>query len=298
MGNGDVARIIAAIRGDKAALAGSLAVLFFIVLCLGGALIVPYSAATMPNLSMAMLLPGERGTLLGTDELGRDMLARIIWGGQNSLVIGLTSAVLGALPGVIIGLFAGYYSESPISTAIMRLMDVLLAMPRILLGIIVVTILGPGEFSISLAIGVSTIPSFARITRASTLSLRSAVFVEASRAIGNYDRVTLIKHILPNILSPLIVQFTLDAGQAILMASGLSFLGLGPQPPAAEWGLMIAQARVHLFSNPQLVLIPGLCLLFVTLGFNIVGDSLRDAIDPSLGRVSRSIRSAGVVTAR
>ncbi|AWC20886.1 Glutathione transport system permease protein GsiD [Aminobacter sp. MSH1] len=295
---GDVARIIAAIRGDKAALAGSFAVMFFIVLCLGGGLVVPYSAATMPNLSMAMLLPGEKGTLLGTDELGRDMLARIIWGGQNSLVIGLTSAILGALPGVMIGLFAGYYSESPISTAVMRLMDVLLAMPRILLGIIVVAILGPGEFSISLAIGVSTIPSFARITRASTLALRGAVFVEASRAIGNYDSVTLFKHILPNILSPIIVQFTLDAGQAILMASGLSFLGLGPQPPAAEWGLMIAQARVHLFSNPQLVLIPGLCLLFVTLGFNIVGDSLRDAIDPSLGRVSRSIRSAGLVTAR
>jgi ABC-type dipeptide/oligopeptide/nickel transport system permease subunit len=273
-------------------------VLFFIVLCLGGGLFVPYSAATAPNLSMAMLLPGEQGTILGTDELGRDMFARIIWGGQNSLIIGLLSAILGAVPGVVIGLLAGYYSESPISAAVMRLMDVLLAMPRILLGIIVVAILGPGEFSISLAIGVSTIPGFARITRASTLALRSAVFVEASRAIGNYDRVTLGKHIFPNILSPIIVQFTLDAGQAILMASGLSFLGLGPQPPAAEWGLMIAQARVHLFSNPQLVLIPGLCLLFVTLGFNIVGDSLRDAIDPSLRSVGRSIRSGALVSAR
>lgn len=289
MGNGDLSRIIAAIRADKAALLGSFVVLFFIVLCLGGGLFVPYSAATMPNLSMAMLMPGDQGTILGTDELGRDMFARIIWGGQNSLVIGLLSAILGAVPGVVIGLCAGYYAESPISAAVMRLMDVLLSMPRILLGIIVVAILGPGEFSISLAIGISTIPSFARITRASTLALRGAVFVEASRAIGNYDRVTLGKHIFPNILSPIIVQFTLDAGQAILMASGLSFLGLGPQPPAAEWGLMIAQARVHLFSNPQLVLIPGVCLLFVTLGFNIVGDSLRDAIDPSLRNVGRGI---------
>jgi ABC-type dipeptide/oligopeptide/nickel transport system permease subunit len=227
------------------------------------------------------------GTILGTDELGRDLFARIVWGGRTSLIIGLSAAVLGALPGVMIGLLAGYYPDSPFSGAVMRLMDVTLALPRILLGIVVVAILGPGALSISIAIGVSTIPSFARISRASTMVLRNAVFVEASRSIGNRDIVTICKHVLPNILSPLIVQFTLDAGQAILMASGLSFLGLGPQPPAAEWGLMIAQARVHLFSNPQLVLIPGVCLLVVTLGFNILGDSLRDAIDPNLRNQSR-----------
>jgi len=270
------------IRRDRAAIVGGSAVLFFIALCFFGALIVPYSAATMPNLAKTMLLPGQMETVLGTDDLGRDMFARVIWGGRTSLIIGLSAAILGAVPGVIIGLLAGYFPDSVWSSVVMRLMDVTLALPRILLGIIIVAILGPGSLSISIAIGISTIPSFARISRASTMVLRNAVFVEASQSIGNRDIVTIVRHILPNIMSPLIVQFTLDAGQAILMASGLSFLGLGPQPPTADWGLMIAQSRVHLFSNPQLVVIPGICLLIVTLGFNILGDSLRDAIDPNL----------------
>jgi len=282
MDNTGFSGVVAIVKSDMPALVGSIVVLFFVALCFAGGLLIPYEDATTPDLSMAMLLPGEKGTILGTDELGRDMLARIIWGGRESLIIGLTSAIIGAFAGVLIGLLAGYYPESKMSMIIMRLMDVLLALPRILLGIIVVTILGPGAISISLAIGVSTVPSFARMARASTLVLHNAVFVESSRAIGNHDRVTIGRHILPNILSPLIVQFTLDAGQAILMGAGLSFLGLGPQPPAAEWGLMIAQARVHLFTNPQLIFIPGVCLLLVTLGLNIVGDSLRDAIDPTL----------------
>lgn len=271
---------------DKSALIGSVFVVLLIGFSFIGPLFVPYETAITPNLDKVLMPPGAG--LLGTDDLGRDLFARMIWGGRVSLLIGFSSVILGVVLGVIIGLFAGYYPESIFSALAIRAMDILLAFPRILLGIIVVTILGPGVISLSLAIGISSVPSFARMTRASTLGLKNALYVEAARAIGLKNTLILKRHILPNILSPIIVQFTLNTGQAILMGSGLSFLGLGPQPPIAEWGLMMAQARVYLFDAPRLMFVPGVCLLLITLGLNMLGDSMRDALDPTLrGEISK-----------
>lgn len=268
------------LKKDKVTIIGALFMAILVMVSFVGPLFIPYSKAFTPDLSKVLKPPGVG--LLGTDELGRDLLARIAWGGRVSLLIGLGSVLIGTIAGVIIGLLAGYYPQSKLSTLAIRSMDILLAFPRILLAIFLITILGPGVISLSIAIGISTIPSFARMTRASTLIIRNALYVESAQAAGLQNSMILWRHILPNITSPIIVQFTLSVGQAILMGSGLSFLGLGPQPPMAEWGLMIAQARVNLFNAPRLMIVPGVCLIIITLGLNMLGDSLRDAIDPTL----------------
>lgn len=221
----------------------------------------------------------SRDHLLGTDELGRDLLSRLIYGARVSLVLGFISVTLAALTGVPLGLTAGYY-QRVLDRLIMRGVDVLLAFPSILLAILVVTILGPGLRNAMIAIGISQVPVYVRLVRAQTLSLGRRDFVEASRAVGASDLRIIAHHLLPNTMSSLIVQTSLLLGTAILAAAYLGFLGLGVQPPAAEWGTMLSKSRLYLRSASHVVVLPGLVIFLTVLAFNLVGDGLRDALDP------------------
>jgi len=216
---------------------------------------------------------------LGTDELGRDIASRLLWGGRNTLLITLGAVALAFAAGSALGIVAGYYGGAG-GTVIMRAMDVLLAIPGFLLAVAVIAALGVGMGNVIVAIGINSIPPFARIARGSTLLARQEVYVQAAQALGAAERTIMARHIFPNILSPLIVQSTLRLATAILTASGLSFLGLGVQPPTAEWGAMLSVGRNYITSSPQLVVIPGMAILVVTLAFNVVGDAVRDALDP------------------
>jgi peptide/nickel transport system permease protein len=216
---------------------------------------------------------------LGTDELGRDILSRLLWGGRDTLLITVAAVAIAFASGSALGIVAGYRGGTG-DTVIMRIMDVLLAMPGFLLAVAIIAALGVGLVNVIIAIGINSIPPFARIARGSTLLVRQETYVQAARALGASERVIMARHVLPNILSPLVVEATLRLATAILTASGLSFLGLGVQPPTAEWGAMLSVGRNYITSSPQLVIIPGVAILVVTLAFNMVGDGLRDALDP------------------
>ena len=216
---------------------------------------------------------------LGTDELGRDIVSRLLWGGRNTLLITLGAVAIAFVSGSALGIAGGYYGGLS-DTVIMRVMDVLLAIPGFLLAVAVIAALGVGMMNVIIAIGVNSIPPFARIARGATLLAKQEVYVQAAQALGAGERTIMSRHIFPNILSPLVVQSTLRLATAILTASGLSFLGLGVQPPTAEWGAMLSVGRDYITSSPQLVIIPGMAILVVTLAFNVVGDTLRDALDP------------------
>ncbi len=229
------------------------------------------------------LLPPTRQHWLGTDDLGRDLLSRIIYGGRVSLTVGIVSVGLAIAVGTALGLISGFYrgiSES----VIMRVMDIMLAFPATLLAIFIVGVRGPGLNNAMLAIGVINVPIFARIVRGSVLRVRQEDFVEAARAVGASQSRILNRHILPNTLAPLIVQTTLNIGAAILEAAGLSFLGLGAQAPTPEWGAMLTNTREFLRDAPWAATFPGLAILAAVVGFNLLGDGLRDALDPRLRR--------------
>jgi len=237
-----------------------------------------WQTATRVNLAEA-LKPPSAAHPLGMDELGRDLLARVVWGARITLIVAVASVGIAMVLGILIGALCGYY-ENWFSSAVMRFMDSMIAFPRILLAIIVVTIFGAGIFSLTLAIGISTIPLNARLFRAPVLALKKRQFSMAARALGARDSAILFSHILPNTLSLVIIQGTLSLAEAILIGSGLSFLGLGPQPPTPEWGAMIASSRAHITTHPHIILAPGIALFLVILSFNLVGDALRDFIDP------------------
>lgn len=217
----------------------------------------------------------------GTDELGRDILSRIIYGARISMSVGLIAICISLIGGVTLGAIAGYYGGT-IDNIIMRCMDVLLSIPTILLNISIVAALGSGLQNVMIAIGVSSIPGYCRIVRASILSLRDQDFVEASRAAGANDFFLITRHILPNCLAPLIVQATLRIGAAILSCASMSFLGLGIVPPTAEWGSMLSTGRDFLRDAPHVCIFPGLAIMAAVFSMNLVGDGLRDALDPKL----------------
>ena len=255
-----------------------LAVLVFAVVVSGAA---PWLSPHPPNFVDVANpdAPPSPAHPLGTDELGRDIVSRLLWGGRSTLLITLGAVALAFVSGSTLGLAAGYYGGLG-DTVIMRVMDVLLAIPGFLLAVAVIAALGVGMGNVIIAIGVNSIPPFARIARGSTLLARQEVYVQAAQALGAGGRTIMARHIFPNILSPLVVQSTLRLATAILTASGLSFLGLGVQPPTAEWGAMLSVGRDYITSSPQLVIIPGMAILVVTLAFNVVGDAVRDALDP------------------
>jgi peptide/nickel transport system permease protein len=227
------------------------------------------------------LKPPSRGFLLGTDEFGRDMLSRIIFGARIALGIGTLAVGIAVALGVPLGLMAGYFG-GVLDTAIMRTMDVLLAFPYLLLALIVVTLLGFGLTNVMIAVGLVYVPQYSRIVRSVALSVRERLFVEAAHAMGGSNLRIMLRHVLPNCLAPIIVQTTLSLGWAIVNAAGLSFLGLGAQPPTPEWGAMLSSGREYMRNAPWITTFPGLAILFTALGFNLLGDGLRDALDPRL----------------
>lgn len=219
----------------------------------------------------------------GTDGNVRDVFSRVLFGARLSLIIGFSTVSFAIVVGTLLGLAAGYIGGS-VDNVIMRTLDVLLAFPSLLLAIAIVTVLGPGLINALLAIGIVSIPIYARVTRASVLLIKEMDYISASRALGANSARLMLQHILPNSLTPLIVQGTLGIATAILDAAALSFLGLGAQHPTPEWGLMVGQEYKNIFNAPHLTFFPGIALMVTVLSFNLIGDGLRDALDPRLSQ--------------
>ena len=237
------------------------------------------------NLNRTMLTPMVRSDdmlhILGTDNLGRDLYTRIVYGTRTSLQIGFTVVGIAMVAGVFLGSVSGYYSGIT-DNIIMRFIDILLATPNILLAIAIVSALGPGMINVMIAVGIGAIPGYSRVVRAAVLTIRDQEFIEAARAAGGNDFRIITRHILPNCMAPIIVQSTLGLAGSILAAAGLSFIGLGIQPPTPEWGYMLSQGRRFIREFPHLSLYPGLAIVVVVLALNMLGDGLRDAFDPKL----------------
>jgi ABC-type dipeptide/oligopeptide/nickel transport system permease subunit len=230
--------------------------------------------------------PEKPEHFFGVDGNRRDLLSRVIYGSRLSLAIGVSTVSFAIITGVILGSLAGYMGGW-LDNIIMRVMDVLLAFPSLLLSIAIVAVLGPGLINALLAIAFVSIPVYARIIRASILQVKEQDFVAAARALGSSSFGILLGHVLPNAFTPIIVQATLGIASAILDAAALSFLGLGAPPPTPEWGLMLGEERNSIFNAPHLVFIPGIAIMFTVLAFNLIGDGLRDALDPRLAHASR-----------
>ena len=257
-----------------------------IVLAVVAALSAPWlplpdpDAVETPNRLRPPLSPGHP---LGTDEFGRDLGSRLVWGARVSLLAGVGTAALAMLVGVTLGILGGYYTGW-IETTVMRLTDILMAFPYVLLAIAIVAGLGPGLRNAMIAIAIVGFPLYTRLVRSVVLSVREREFVEAARALGSGDLVILGRHVVPHLVSPVIVAFSLDVGAKILATAGLSFLGLGTQPPTADWGSMLATGRQFVLLHPHVVLLPGLAIFVLVLALNLVGDAVRDALDPRVSR--------------
>lgn len=258
---------------------GGTVVLLLIVIALLAPWIAPYDPIATAT-EDRMLSPRWEHPF-GTDRFGRDIFSRVIAGTPNSLKMGLLAIGIGASIGTTLGLVAGFY-RSPLSVGILMLTDALLAFPSILLALSIVAALGPGLTNTMIAVGISWIPGFVRITRASVLSARENAYVEAARVMGAKDRRIILRHIMPNILAPVIVLCTLGIAGAILVGASLSFLGLGAQPPTPEWGAILNDGRSILRLAPWVATFPGIAIMITVLAMNLLGDGLRDALDPRM----------------
>jgi peptide/nickel transport system permease protein len=264
----------------RAALAGLAVVLFFIALAILAPLVSPYDP--IATNWAAVRKPPSLLHLFGTDEIGRDVLARVIWGSRASLLAGLVSVSLALAAGVPIGLVSGYVGGF-LDGLLMRMIDAMLAIPFLILAIALAAFLGPSLTNAMIAIGVSQTPIFARLTRGQVLNVKHEEYIEAARAIGNPHRRIVLRHILPNIVPPLLVQATLAAAAAIIAEASLSFLGLGEQPPDPSWGSMLNTAKNFISQAPWIAIWPGLAIFGLVLSLNLFGDGLRDALDPRRG---------------
>ena len=219
--------------------------------------------------------------IFGTDQLGRSMLSRVLYGGRVSILIAFVSTAISAVLGTVLGTVAAYYGGT-VDDIIMRVLDVFSAIPNLLLAIALAAILGSGVFNCMLAVGVAAVPGFARVVRAPILAVMNNEYIEAARSIDATDRRIMFVHVLPNVLSPIIVQATTNLAQAILMAASLSFLGLGVQAPNAEWGALLSTGREFIKKQPYLTMVPGMAIASVVFSMNLFGDGVRDALDPKL----------------
>lgn len=272
-------RFVRVFLGRKVVILGTAIILTFILVALLADIISPYDPYKQ-NLRESLQQPSA-AHLLGTDSLGRDTLSRIIYGSRTSLAVGLVSVAVAACMGMAMGLAAGYFGGLT-DTIIMRLIDALMAVPSLMLALAIGAALGGGLVNVMISLGISLIPTYARLMRGQVLTIKQADYVLAGEVIGSDDLRIMLGHIFPNCLSPLIVLITLNLGVAILAEAGLSFLGLGITPPGAAWGSMVNDGYRYLTTNPVLSFAPGLCVMLVVLAFNLVGDGLRDALDPRL----------------
>jgi peptide/nickel transport system permease protein len=271
-------RIWRRLRRDPLAIAAIVTIAVVVLAAILAPTLAPYEP-TRVNPRLRLAPPLTPGYLLGADYLGRDLLSRIMWGGRVSLWVGFAPVALSAIAGIALGLVSGYYGGR-VDHVITRVLDVLFAFPAILLALAIVSALGPSIFNAMLAITIVAIPSFARLVRSSVLGVVGQPFVEAARALGVRHRRIIWRHVLPNAVSPVIVYTTLEIGKTIVFAAALSFLGLGVQPPTPEWGAMLSEGRNVLATGWHVATIPGLLIFLVSLSFNVLGDALRDALDP------------------
>lgn len=264
---------------NKAAIAGLVILLFFVFLAIFAPLLTDQDP-TEQNLAAAFQHPSS-SHWLGTDDLGRDILARIMYGGRYTLLIGLIAVSIATVIGVPFGLISGYLG-GVVDTVIQRITDIMLSFNPFLLALVLVAVFGVGARSVTIAAGVGVIPQFVRLARGQALAIREEVYVEAAVAFGEKPMAILRRHIFRNSLTPIIVYATLNIGLTILVAAGLGFLGLGVQPPDPEWGTMLGEARSYIFHASYQMTFPGLAIFLAVLSFNLLGDGLRDAFDPSL----------------
>ena len=267
----------AKLKRNKAALAGGIMLLVYVLSAVFAPVLFPGNPSA-PNL-IRSLEPPTIEHPLGTDELGRSILGRIIYGSRISLLIAIGVVAVGIALGIPLGLISGYY-RGKIDFIIQRATDTLLAFPGFLLALALVAVLGVGLKNTVISIGISMVPMYIRLVRGCVLSVREEDYIEAAKAVGTPDVIILLRHILPNVMVPITVQTSLSMGMAILFAAGLGFLGIGVQPPTPEWGAMLGSARAYLFHAPHVATFPGIAIFFAVISFNLLGDGLRDALDP------------------
>jgi peptide/nickel transport system permease protein len=264
---------------NRLAVAGLVIIVFQFALAAGAPWFTGHDPVAQ-DLMIRELPVGSEGHWLGTDHLGRDMWSRIVYGARISLIVGLSSVVLGIVGGVVLGLISGYYNR--LDSLIMRFVDLLFAFPGILLAMLIIAMLGTSLVNVVIAISIWSVPVCARIVRGSVLSVKKQEYILAMKSLGASDIRIMFKHILPNCMAPIIVYATMRMATAILSTAALSYLGLGAQPPTPEWGAMIALGQSYMWSSPHMTIIPGVAIMLVVFAFNVVGDGLRDALDPSL----------------
>jgi len=276
---GRLAIFVRRLRRNRAGLAGGVIVLAVFLSAICAPVVSPYPPNGLDF--AAYLTPPGLAHLFGTDEQGRDVLSRVIFGGRISLRIGFIAVSIAMAAGVALGLIAGY-SEGWTGTFIMRWMDVMLAFPSILLALAIVSVLGSGITPLMVAVGIASIPQFTRVAQASVLSTKELDYVQAARVVGCSPAQILVRHILPNIFAPIMVLATTGVAAAIITGAALSFLGLGAQPPTPEWGSMLSNGRVYMEKAPWMMVFPGLAIMVTVMSINLFGDGLRDALDPRL----------------
>lgn len=269
-------------KRQRVALVAGVVVLLLVLMAVLAPWLVPYDAEGYFDYD-ALNSPPSAAHWFGVDALGRDIFSRILMGARISLTAGFVSVAVGAVVGTLLGLLAGYY-EGWWDRIVMRMSDVLFAFPGILLAIGIVAILGSGMINVIVAVAVFSVPAFARLVRGNVLSLKHQTYIEAVRSIGAPDSVIMLRHLLPGTVSSVVVYLTMRIGTSIITAASLSFLGLGAQPPTPEWGAMLNEARADMLNAPHIALFPSLAIFVTVLAFNLLGDGLRDALDPKLDR--------------
>jgi peptide/nickel transport system permease protein len=271
--------ILRVLARDRVGLVGAVLVAAALAAAIFGPMLAPYDPTLIHPTDK--LVPPDGRFALGTDELGRDILSRALYGARISIEVSLVVVSLAGTIGVAIGLISGYF-KGVLDVVLMRIMDTIFAFPTLLLALTVVAVLGTELHNLILAITIVYIPAFARIARGSTLSVSQQPFIEAARSVGVPHRRILLRYVLPNILAPVTVQFTVSLAYAILVEASLSYLGLGVQPPAASWGSMLATGKPFMELSPWVAIVPGIAIMLTVLGFNLLGDALRDSLDPRL----------------